>query len=69
MAAISIDAPDIPVSPLLSKHTKAFFPKHEWIVVDDCSTDDSFSYIKNLTKDDYRITVLRTNKNGGNCRH
>lgn len=33
--------------------------------MDDCSNDDSFSYIKNLTKDDSRITVLRTNKNGG----
>lgn len=41
------------------------FTDWEWIVVDDCSNDDSFSYVKNLTKDDSRITVLRTNKNGG----
>ncbi len=33
--------------------------------MDDCSNDDSFSYIKNLTKDYSRISVLRTNKNGG----
>ncbi len=32
--------------------------------MDDCSNDDSFSYIKNLTKGDSRITVLKTNKNG-----
>lgn len=31
--------------------------------MDDCSNDDSFSYIKNLTKDDSRIIVLKTNKN------
>lgn len=40
------------------------FTDYEWIVVDDCSNDDSFSYIKNLTKGDSRITVLKTNKNG-----
>lgn len=33
--------------------------------MDDCSNDDSFSYIKNLINDDSRISVLRTNKNGG----
>ena len=32
----------------------------EWIVVDDCYDDDSFSYIKSLTKDDSRISVLIT---------
>lgn len=33
--------------------------------MDDCSNDDSFSYVENLTKDDSRITVSRTNKNVG----
>lgn len=33
--------------------------------MDDCSNDDSFSYIKNLTNDDSRISVLKTSKNGG----
>ena len=37
----------------------------EWIVVDDCSPDDSFSYTKHLTKDEPRVTVLQTPKNGG----
>ena len=37
----------------------------EWIIVDDCSTDGSFEFIKELVKDDNRITVLRTEKNSG----
>ncbi len=40
------------------------FIECEWMVVDDRSNDDSFSYIKNLTKGDSGITVLKTNKNG-----
>ena len=39
----------------------------EWIIVDDCSKDDSFSYLKELTKDEARITVLQTPKNGGSA--
>ena len=41
------------------------FSSWEWIIVDDCSTDGSFEYIKELTKCDDRITVLRTEKNSG----
>ena len=41
------------------------FSDWEWIVVDDCSPDDSFSYIKELTKDEPRVTILQTPKNGG----
>lgn len=37
----------------------------EWIVVDDCSPDDSFSFIKKMTKNDKRVTVLQTPKNSG----
>lgn len=37
----------------------------EWIVVDDCSPDDSFSHIKELTKDEPRVTILQSPKNGG----
>lgn len=37
----------------------------EWIVVDDCSTDGSFSFIKELTKNDSKVTVLQTLKNSG----
>ena len=39
----------------------------EWIIVDDCSTDDSFSYIKELTKNEPRIIVLQASKNGGSA--
>lgn len=41
------------------------FSNWEWIIVDDCSTDGSFEYLKDLTKDDKRIVVLQTSKNGG----
>lgn len=41
------------------------FSDWEWIVVDDCSLDDSFSYIKELTKDEPRVMVLQTSKNSG----
>ena len=37
----------------------------EWIVVDDCSPDDSFFYIEELTKSEKKIVVLQTPKNGG----
>ena len=37
----------------------------EWIVVDDCSTDGSFDYIKDLTKQNNRVVVLKTEKNSG----
>ena len=39
----------------------------EWIIIDDCSTDGSYEYIKELTKDDKRIKVLQTPKNGGSA--
>ena len=41
------------------------FSDWEWIIVDDCSTDDSFEYIKELIKNDKRITLLQTSKNSG----
>ena len=44
---------------------KQSFSIWEWIIVDDCSTDGSFEYIKELTKDDDRILVLQTPKNSG----
>lgn len=43
------------------------FNEWEWIIVDDCSTDGSFEYIKGLAKDDKRIVVLQTPKNGGSA--
>lgn len=43
------------------------FSGWEWIIVDDCSNDGSFEYIKELTNKDKRITVLQTPKNGGSA--
>ena len=40
----------------------------EWIVVDDCSKDDTFSLIKELTKYDKRVIVLQTKSNGGTAK-
>ena len=37
----------------------------EWIVVDDCSPDDSFSFIKELVKDNNKVIILQTPKNSG----
>ena len=37
----------------------------ELIIVDDCSTDDSFEVAKRLTLDDSRIRVVRLEKNSG----
>ena len=41
------------------------FLNWEWIIVDDCSTDGSFDYIKELAKNDKRIKVFQTPKNSG----
>lgn len=41
------------------------FASWEWIVVDDCSPDDSFSFIQEMAKDDNRVLVLQTPKNSG----
>ena len=37
----------------------------ELIIVDDCSPDDNYSYLKDLTKNDDRVQVYQMNKNGG----
>lgn len=43
------------------------FKDWEWIIIDDCSSDDSYSYLKELTKNDQRISVYQTPKNGGSA--
>ena len=43
------------------------FKDWEWIIVDDCSKDDSFSLLKELEKKEKRIIVLQTPKNGGSA--
>lgn len=39
----------------------------EWIIVEDCSFDGSFAYIKELVKEDKRITLLQTTVNSGSA--
>lgn len=41
------------------------FESWEWIVIDDHSKDNTFNYIKEITKDDNRVFVLQTEKNCG----
>jgi glycosyltransferase involved in cell wall biosynthesis len=42
------------------------YKNFEIIVVDDCSTDDHFSYILNLNKR-YKFKIIRLKKNSGGC--
>lgn len=43
------------------------FKDWEWIIVDDCSTDDSYDYLKAIEKSDIRIKVIIMQKNGGSA--
>ena len=41
------------------------FLDFEWIIVDDCSSDGTFEFLKKITEKDNRIQVFQTKKNGG----
>ncbi len=41
------------------------FQDWEWIIVDDCSTDNSFGIVSDYAKQDSRIKVFRLEKNSG----
>nr|WP_297456517.1 glycosyltransferase family 2 protein [uncultured Halomonas sp.] len=41
------------------------FPDWELVIVDDCSTDQSFSIIEEMSQADSRIKLLRLDANGG----
>lgn len=41
------------------------FSDWEWIVVDDCSADGSFDFIKEMTSSDKRVSLFQTPKNSG----
>jgi glycosyltransferase involved in cell wall biosynthesis len=44
---------------------KQSFQSWEWIVTDDCSTDDTFEMLEKLAKNDNRIVIFKNNKNSG----
>ena len=44
---------------------KQSFESWEWIVIEDCSKDNTFEYIKELIKDDNKVVLLKTDKNSG----
>lgn len=41
------------------------FSNFEWLIIDDCSSDDSYELAKTLCKNDSRFHVYQTPKNGG----
>ena len=43
------------------------FESWEWIIVDACSDDGTYEYIKSLIDNDHRIVLLKTAKNGGSA--
>ncbi|MCQ2815133.1 MAG: glycosyltransferase [Bacilli bacterium] len=43
------------------------YKDYEWIIIDDCSTDGSFNYISNLIKNNLKIRLFQTPKNGGSA--
>jgi len=44
------------------------FKDFEWIIVDDCSTDDSYEYIKETVKCNNKIKLFRVDKNYGSAK-
>ncbi|MDS1909561.1 glycosyltransferase [Vibrio parahaemolyticus] len=66
---ISIITPAYNSSKLISQTYQAILSQTycnwEWIVTDDCSTDDTFEVLKKISFEDERVKVFRNNKNSG----
>ena len=71
MPVVSIITPLFNSSKYLEETYKSVinqtFKDFEWIIIDDKSTDDSYLLATKLAKQDSRIKVLQTNKNGGSA--
>lgn len=69
MPKISIITPSFNSSLSIEETFKSIlsqtFTDYEWIIVDDCSTDNSYSFIKELTKNYPNIKVFKCDKNSG----
>ena len=44
------------------------YENFEWIIVDDCSSDGSYEFIKNLIKDDSRVKLQKLDRNSGTAK-
>ena len=69
MALVSIITPAYNCKNTIEETYKSIlsqtFTDWEWIVIDDCSKDSSFSYITEMVKMEKRVKVLQTKSNGG----
>jgi len=69
MPLISIITPAFNASKFLQRLVRCVqsqtFKNYEHIIVDDCSTDDSYQILNKLASEDHRIKILKLPKNGG----
>ena len=69
MPIVSIITPAYNAAPFLEETVKSVqaqsFPDWEMIIVDDCSTDNTYSLAKKLAEEDSRIKVLQNSENSG----
>lgn len=71
MPAVTIITPAFNCKKTIAKTIKSVllqtYSNWEWVIVDDCSTDDSYNLIKELIKNDSRIVLLKTSNNSGSA--
>lgn len=67
MDKVSIIVPTYNVAPWVEESIRSLlnqsYPIFEIIIVDDCSTDETFNILKRLSEEDSRIKLFRNNKN------
>lgn len=69
MPKVSVITPAFNAAPFLEETIKSVqaqtFLDWEMIIVDDCSTDETFNIAKKISKNDSRIMVLQNERNSG----